>query len=126
MTAEEQAAVCRAIAIMCMWGQGGIASCIIEQLDKGAPMQPSWQAVFRGGAQKWKRELVGVITDEVDLTFWIGRGYRLCNYTPEGMDLHMPTGGLHKYVSAELAAKYGPTHDSHNFRVYQARKEDGR
>lgn len=124
MTPKNQKAVCMAIAKACMWGQGGIASVILDDLQQALPTEPSWHDVYRGNHRQAVRDVVGVITDESELLFYIQQGYRLTNYQPGEMSLHRPSpaGGLVKLVSAELAEKYGPVYDSWNYQVHQARR----
>lgn len=122
MDTEEQEKICKALAITCMWGHGGIKSVILDRLQANLPQTESWHAVSTRVSDPAIREHIGVITKDDELQYYLRSGYYLCNYTPDGMNLHAPRGGgLHKYVSAELAAKYGPIHDAWNFRVYQQR-----
>lgn len=106
MTAEEQVAICKAIAVSCMWGQGGIATVILERMDSKGPAAPrGWMEVYLEVEKSAKRESVGVITDRAELDRWLSRGYWLCNYSEDGCALFNPPpmNGLSKYVSKELA-----------------------
>lgn len=108
MTEDEQAAICKAVTIACMWGHGGIASVIMEELDKVAPMPEQWQAVYNRNARAVKREHMGVLTDEARLRGYLRRGYWLTNYDEDGCSLFNPPpmNGLCMYVSKELAEKF--------------------
>lgn len=106
MTAEEQVAICKAIAVSCMWGQGGIASVILERMDSNGPAGPrGWTEVYREVQKPATRESLGVITERAELDRWLGRGYWLCNYDEDGCSLFNPPpmNGLSQYVSKELA-----------------------
>lgn len=106
MNAEEQVAICKAIAVSCMWGQGGIASVILETMDVDGPAAPrGWLEVYREVSKPARRESVGVITERAELTRLLSRGYWLCNHDEDGCSLFNPPpmNGLAKYVSKELA-----------------------
>lgn len=123
MTNEEQMMICKAIARSCMWGQRGIGSVILDELQKQFPMERKWQEVHREHAKEAKREAVGVVKDEAELQFWLSRGYWLCNYEPGELSLFNPPpmNGLHMYVVGEMADQYGKLHDPHNYGVCQQR-----
>ena len=109
MTNEEQEKICRAIAVSCMWGQGGIASVILEGLDKTGPKtDTSWREVYSSVAKDARRQSMGVITDAKELDGYLRRGYWLVNYDEDGCSLFNPPpmNGLAKYVSKELADKH--------------------
>lgn len=106
MDEKEQITICREIAVACMWGQGGIASVILDRLEKALPQERRWQEVYSENAKQAKRDSVGVITDMGELRRRIRDGYSLCNHDSDGASLHYPSrsgGGLAKYVSKELA-----------------------
>lgn len=108
MTEEEQIAACKAIAASCMWGNSGLASVIIERLDKAIPCDPTWRQVYDANAKAAKRESVGVLSDEKTLKWMLQRGYWLTNWNEDGCCLFNPPpmNGLSQYVSKELAEKY--------------------
>lgn len=108
MSDDERVAICKAIAASCMWGQGGIASVIIEELDKVLPTDPSWREVYAANSKAARRESVGVLTDEARLASYLSRGYHLCNYDEDGCSLFNPPpmNGLAMYVSKELAERH--------------------
>lgn len=111
MTDNEQKAICKAIAVSCMWGQGGIASVILDRLDANGPEGPqSWNAAYREVAKTAERESVGVIESESELRGYLSRRYWLVNFDEDGCSLFNPPpmNGLAKYVSKELAAKHRP------------------
>lgn len=106
MTNEEQEQICRTIAVSCMWGQGGIASVILEGLDKSGPKsEMRWRDVYQTVAKDARRQSMGVITDAKELEGYLRRGYWLVNYDEDGCSLFNPPpmNGLAKYVSKELA-----------------------
>lgn len=121
MTNDEQIAICKAIAKSCMWGQSGIASVILDEFERKLPMQ--WRGVYDAHAREAKREAVGVVTDEAEVHRLLRRGYWLTNYQPGEMSIFNPPpmNGLYMYLSAELAERYGPNYDSHNYAVWQSR-----
>lgn len=46
MTNEEQIEVCKAIALACVWPQGGqVSTVILEDLDERLPMERSWRHI---------------------------------------------------------------------------------
>ena len=108
MTEDDQIAICKAIAVSCMWGQGGIAAVILERLDKKVPAPASWRAVYSDHAKGATREYIGDITDEAELIRRIDQGGWLVNFDEDGCDLFgpPPMNGLEKHVSKELADKY--------------------
>ena len=130
MTNDEQDAICKAIAVSCMWGQGGIASVILERMDDAVPMERSWRSVYRAVRKQATRESVGVISDEEELKRYLnpfsnphayfnaGR-YWLTNFDEDGCSLFNPPpmNGLSKYVSKELADKYRPRYDTMSTRT---------
>ena len=106
----ERTTICKAIARSCMWGQGGIASIILDRLQEVLPTDPSWREMYREHEKAAKREAVGVIDDEDKLRFWLRRGYWLVNFDADGASLFNPPpmNGLYSYVSKDLAEKYRP------------------
>lgn len=110
MTEEERIETCKAIAVSCMWGHSGLASVIIERLDKALPSDPTWRQTYDANAKAAKRESVGVITDEKSLKSKLQRGYWLTNWDEDGCSLFNPPpmNGLAQYVSKELAEIYHP------------------
>lgn len=109
MTDGEQEQICRAIAVSCMWGQGGIASVILDRLDdKGPAMPKRWREVYQSVAKDAQRRQMGVITDQQELDRYLSRGYHLTNHDEDGCSLFNPPpmNGLAKYVSKELADKH--------------------
>lgn len=108
MTEEEQAEVCRVIAVSCMWGHGGIAHVIMEGLDRALPQPVPWGDLYQRNQKQVTRAHVGCITEESDLDYWLSRGYWLVNFDADGCSLFNPPpmNGLHKYVSKTLAEKY--------------------
>lgn len=106
MTDDEQEQICRTIAVSCMWGQGGIASVILEGLDKSGPKTAKlWRDVYQSVAKDARRRSMGVITDAKELEGYLRRGYWLVNFNEDGCSLFNPPpmSGLAKYVSKELA-----------------------
>jgi hypothetical protein len=106
MTRDEQDDVCRAIAVSCMWGQGGIASVILEELDRKSPLpEMSWTDAYKTVKSAATRSHMGVITEQAELDRYLSRGYWLANHDAEGCALFNPPpmNGLAKYVSKELA-----------------------
>lgn len=126
MTRDEQILICKAIAKMAMWGRGD--GCLPQDLDKILPMTPSWQETYAAHKREAEHEHAGVVKDEEEVRFWLARGYRLTNYSPGEMMLFNPPpmGGLSKYLVGELAEKYGPIYDAHNFAVYKHRAAERR
>jgi hypothetical protein len=109
MTRDEQEQICRTIAVSCMWGQGGIASVILDGLDrKGPKIDSTWREVYRSVEKDARRQSVGVITDEKELDLYLRDRYWLVNYDEDGCSLFNPPpmNGLAKYVSKELADKH--------------------
>jgi len=109
MTDEEQISICKQIAVTCMWGQGGIASVLLERLQEDGPAGPRpWPEVYRENAKAARRQYIGVITDEAELRRYLSRRYDICNHDEDGASLHHPPpmGGLAYYVSKELADKF--------------------
>lgn len=109
MTSDEQEQICRAIAVSCMWGQGGIASVILDRLDKNGPKHDaSWREVYQSVAKDARRKEMGVIEDAGELQRYLSRGYWLVNFDEDGASLFNPPpmNGLAKYVSKELADKH--------------------
>lgn len=121
MTNGEQVLVCKIIAKACMWGNGGLASVIIEELDKKLKQKENWSSVFKANKRISEYEATGVIKDEEELRSYLGRGYTLHNYKPGELALFFPGigRGLAKYVVGELADKYGEIYDKHNFNCYK-------
>jgi hypothetical protein len=105
---EDRLKIVEAIIRACMWGQGGIAGVILENLDKTAPDDLSWQALYRQNYKRVNREAVGVIVDEGVLRNYLGSGYWLVNFDEDGCSLFNPPpmNGLASYVSKELADKH--------------------
>lgn len=108
MTDDEQVQICKVMAAACMWGQGGIASVILEGLNKKVPLARSWVAVYRENAETAKKEHMGVLSDEEELRRYLGRGYWLTN--GDSLFNPPPMNGLCTYVSPELYTKYAPTY----------------
>lgn len=106
MTEAEQTTICREMAKACMWGQGGIASVILEKLDKALPMERAWKAVYDDNSRDAKREHMGVINDELELQGYLSRGYWLTN--GDSLFNPPPMNGLCMYVSPALYEKYKP------------------
>ena len=104
MTAHEQIQICKVLAIACMWGQGGICSVILDDLDKKMPMDPSWQQTFADHRKEATREHIGVITDENELRGYLNRGYWLVN--GDSLFNPPPMNGLRKYVRKDLYDKF--------------------
>lgn len=102
---EERVEICKAIAAACMWGHGGIAGVILDDLDKRLPGNPTWRDLHAQNQKAAEREKVGVITDEAELRRWLSRGYWLTNWDEDGCMLFNPPpmNGLFKYVSKALA-----------------------
>lgn len=126
MTPEEQIAICKAIAKSCMWGQGGLGMVILDELQRVCPTDQahSWRAVHDAHEKEARREAVGVVTSEEEIKYYIRERYYLCNYQPGELSIHYPShigGGLCKYVVGELAEKFGPIYDPHNWEVFQKR-----
>jgi len=105
---EERVTICKAIAVACMWGHGGIGSVIIESLDKKLPRDPTWKQLYDANIKEAKREAVGVITDETLLRSRLERGYHLTNWDEDGCSLFNPPpmNGLSAYVAKDLAEKF--------------------
>lgn len=109
MTRDEQEQICRTIAVSCLWGQGGIASVILDGLDrKGPNTGTTWREVYGSIAKDARRQSVGVITDEKELDRYLRDRYWLVNFDEDGCSLFNPPpmNGLAKYVSKELADKH--------------------
>lgn len=108
MDEKEQIAICKAIAAACMWGQGGIASVILDRLDDEVEAPRKWREVYAENSKAARRESVGVLEDEERLRWYLGRGYWLTNYDEDGCSLFNPPpmNGLCMYVSKDLAEKY--------------------
>lgn len=108
MDEKEQIAICKAIAEACMWGQGGIASVIIDRLDKKVEAPRKWREVYVENSKAAQRESVGVLDDEDRLRIYLRQGYWLTNYNEDGCALFNPPpmNGLCMYVTKELAEKY--------------------
>lgn len=123
MTNDEQVAICKAIARSCMWGQGGIGSVILDELQKRLPMGRPWQEVYREHQRQTEYEAVGIVKDEAEISYLLSRGYWLTNYSPGELAVFNPPpmNGLHKYITGELADRYGAIHDAWNFNVYKQR-----
>jgi len=107
MSEEERIAICKAIAASCMWGHGGIAAVIIEELDKRLPAELAWRQIYDANVKAAKRESVGVITDEAVLESRLKSGYWLTNWDDDGCSLFNPPpmNGLDAYVSKDLAER---------------------
>lgn len=105
---EDQIAICKTIAVACIWGQGGIARVIIEDLDKNVKAFAPWEATYTANSKAARREHIGVIEDEQVLLTCLNLGYWLTNYDGDGCSVFYPppTNGLHMYVSKDLAEKY--------------------
>jgi hypothetical protein len=106
MTEQEQIEICKALAVTCMWGQGGIASVFLERLDRYGPAGPKgWYETYNARAKDAKRESMGVITDKAELDRYRALGYWVTNFDEDGASLFNPPpmNGLCKYVSKELA-----------------------
>jgi len=67
MSETERLQVVRAIVESCMWGHGGLASGILERLDKFLPADPSWGSIFRDNQKLIRREYMGVSRQLADL-----------------------------------------------------------
>lgn len=108
MTNNEQAAICKAIAVSCMWGNGGIGSVILDTLQRVLPMEQKWRTVFNENVRAAQQEAVGIITDEAELRRWTKLGYWLTNYEPDRVALFNPPpmNGLFMYVTRAVADKY--------------------
>lgn len=106
MTEDEQKTICKEMAKACMWGQGGIASVILDKLDKALPMRASWKGVYRDNQRDAVREHMGVLDDEDELLRYMSRGYWLCN--GDSLFNPPPMNGLCMYVSDRLYQKYKP------------------
>lgn len=104
MTNEEQVTICKTIAAACMWGQGGIARVILDDLELTMPMDRRWNAVYSAHAEQAQRERMGVITDEAELLRYLRDGYWLVN--GDSLFNPPPMNGLCKYVSKELYDKH--------------------
>lgn len=104
----ERLKIVESIIQACMWGHGGVASLILERLDKALPAEPSWRDLYAQNSKRVRREAVGVITDETVLVERLRRGCWLVNYDEDGCSLFNPPpmNGLASYVSKELAEKY--------------------
>lgn len=106
MTEDEQIQICKVLAVLSMWGHGWVGSTVTEHLDKGGPVGArSWQDVYRENMKPAQRASVGMVTDPEMLTYYLSRGYWLCNWDEEGCSLFNPPpmNGLYRYVSKELA-----------------------
>lgn len=107
MDQDDRIAICNVIAASCMWGHGGLASVILDGLDKRLPHDPTWHAVYNEHSKAARREAVGVITDEKVLNDRLRDGYVLCNWDDDdGYSLFRPGrygGGLDQYVSKALS-----------------------
>lgn len=104
MSPEEQAAICKAIAVSCMWGHGGLGSVILDELQTRLPATRPWHEVHAEVAKQARRESVGVVTKREQLDWYLKQGYWLTNYDDDGCELFnpRPMNGLAKYVSLEL------------------------
>ena len=111
MSEDERIEVCKAVAVSCMWGHGGVGANIIERLEKALPSSPSWRELFNAHQKAARRESVGVITEERRLSDYLSRGYRLANWDEDGCSLFNPPpmNGLAAYVDKVLADKYAHT-----------------
>jgi hypothetical protein len=114
MTNEERDDICRAIAVSCMWGQGGIASVILEELQRRVPLpDKTWAEAYNSISKAAQRDSVGVVTEQSDLDWHLQRGYWLANFDADGCALFNPPpmNGLSRYVSKELADAYKAQQD---------------
>lgn len=87
-----------------MWGQGGIQSVILDELDEQMPMDRSWRDVSNENSKQAKMEHIGVITDDFELLDYLSRGYWLTN--GDSLFNPPPMNGLCKYVSPELYQRH--------------------
>ena len=110
ITDEARMKIVESVVVACGWGHGGIASVLLEEMDKRLPCVPTWQKLYSENHTRIWREHIGVITDEEELRGYMNRGYWLVNFGNDGCSLFNPPpmNGLCKFVSRELAAKLRP------------------
>lgn len=109
MTEDERMKICEAIAVSCMWGHGGLGSCIVERLDKTLPEETSWKKMYDAHAKEFQRRSIPTVADEAELRYWLDLGYSLHNWDDQGCSLFRSRksgGGLFKYVGRDLAETY--------------------
>lgn len=107
MTEEEQVAICRQLAVTCMWGQSGIANVLLDGLDRNVHAPKPWREVYAEHAKSAERDAVGVITDREELNGYLRQRYWLTSFDDDGCSLFNPPpmNGLARYVSKELAGQ---------------------
>jgi hypothetical protein len=128
MTKEDQSIVCKTVIKACMWGHGGIASVIMDNLQRDCPTEPPWDDIRRSLEKESRYEAVGSLRTEEEVRPYLAAGYIICNYEPGELSVHYPSrrgGGLCTYIVGPLADALAPLYDAHNYRVYQKRKENG-
>lgn len=110
ITDDARLKIVESAVVACAWGHGGIASILLEEMDKRLPCIPTWQKLYSENHARIWREKIGVITDEEELRGYMSRGYWLVNFGEDGCSLFNPPpmNGLCKFVSKELAAEFRP------------------